>query len=222
MRRGGRFDLSMLLVLAGVACSNAGSSGGSNGTAGAPGANGGDAGDGPEPGGMAGGATLPVPGNPEAGAPDAMGGGAPVDPDPELSLAGAPAGGATGETGATDPTQPDLPFDLGSAATSLGEPLETTQQALDPHTTEYTLLGATSNTVLDESVWSTGPEAEFECQRGSLDGSIVVGSDRMLFLGVDAMWLSLDTACIRISVTQNAVYSATLTRAFARDVFGAP
>lgn len=139
-----------------------------------------------------------------------------------MSMAGAASGGTGGLGGESDPTQPGVPFDLGAASRSLGETLETKQEALDPRTTEFTLLGTSTSTVLDETVWSTGPEAEFECQRGSGNGSLVVGPDRNLFVGVDAVWLSLDTACIRLSVTQNAVYSATLTRTFARDVFGAP
>ncbi len=214
LRASGLPLLLLAFAFAGNACSNGGSSGGGNASAGMPGSMGGS----DEPGGGRP-STLP-----DAGAPSEADAGSAGDS--AMSDAGAPSGG-TGGTGSVtpeteDPTNPGVPFDLGAAATSLGQTLDTTQQALDAQTVEYTLVGPSSSALVDRTLWSTAPEAEFECSRGSANGALVVGSDRMLFIATDSVWLSLDTACLRVSVSLQSVYSATLTRSFAQDVLGAP
>jgi hypothetical protein len=117
---------------------------------------------------------------------------------------------------------PAEPFNVQIAAKVLDQPLERAQEAVDEHTVEYKLVGATSSAVIAQTQWSTAPEAEFECERAAVGAQRIVGSDRILYVTQAGVWLAKGATCTQLSVSAGSEYSASLTNDFAQDVFGAP
>jgi hypothetical protein len=193
MKRTGCLVLSLVLAAAGTACAPD-DSGSSAQPPGAPGA---------------------VLGPDEASAPEAP----PVAP-PETT--GDSVAVPTAEAAAEPEPAPAEPFDVQVAAKVLDQPLERAQEAIDEHTVEYTLVGATSSALIAQTEWHTAPEAEFECERAAVGAQRIVGSDRILYVGQTGVWLAKGATCTQLSVTADSAYSAALTNNFAQDVFGAP
>ena len=158
-----------------------------------------------------------APGTPVAGA----GSGSPSAAEPDLELVPSEAIADPDLTpdGQSGPAEKQFPFQLATAATMLGggPVVEPTREALDSKTIEYTLGGSGALALLDQTEWATGPEAEFECSRASNGGSLVVGSDRMLFVAGDAVWFASGSFCTRVSVKSGSSYAPDLTLSLAQS-----